>query len=101
MEKKYKLLTILFYVIYAVLLFAIGRIIIRDTPHHGMEAFIASYGVISVWIWYTAFCVTLFSPPYLHKIIKKSWKVPLIVSGIAGVLFVVWFFMMGIAVVVY
>ena len=97
MSKKNKLISSIFYIIYAGFWLAIGKFIISDI-YHGIKVFTANYGILGILISLIIIIAALISPIFLHKFIKASWKIPVISTGIALLVWAIWFVLMGIAV---
>jgi hypothetical protein len=65
MKRSHKLLTIIFYFVYAGLWCAISVVVLKNVKYGMFKPFIFYYGIVSVWICAVVATVTLISPLYL------------------------------------
>lgn len=94
-----KLLTGAFYCIYIVLWLIIISFNIKNIQYGMFKQFISMYGIYWLWIWGGIMIIVLISPLLLQIIIKKTWLTPLISIGITLLVFIIWFIMLGWAIV--
>ena len=94
-----KLLTGAFYCIYVVLWFVVLFFNIKNFQYGMFKQFISTYGIYWLLVWVGIMIIILFSPLFLQIIIKKAWLIPLISIGITLLGFIIWFLMLGWAIV--
>jgi hypothetical protein len=97
-EKNYKLLTTISYIIYGLIWCVILAFVMQNVRYGIYKSFINYYGMLGSLCCVIVVIMVFLFPIYLHKLVKTSWKVPIISIAVTVIIAIVWFLMLLIAV---